>query len=157
MKNKILLIAGIILFSLPPVMAQSEDPEKVLEKSDDKEKLDEWLKERKWKRRKPGTNEAGEEYYLYRKKSFGGGFVYIAVYPKRFVHYQNFHDEKHDYSPVMTYDDFIQCPEGKTHDGLSLENEEALIKNIQLVDPHNALNKNNFYGVIPKSHFKEKE
>lgn len=129
---------------------QAEDPEKVFKLSGNKERLDEYMKERDWKEIDGGKDEDGEEYYLYKKKSFGGGVVYIAAFPRKFVHYQKFDSEKHDYSIIMTYDDFIHTPEGKTQDNMAMENPNTLIKNISLLDHENNKNENKFYGIVPK-------
>lgn len=151
MKKFWYIIAIVTLFSgVNKVSAQAEDPEKVFKLSHDKEKLDEYMKERKWKQMDKILDEAGEEFYVYRKKSFGGGFVYIAVHPDKYVHYQKFNEEKRDYSEVLNYEDFILCPEGKTHENYSIANENSLIKNITFIDPENNQNENAFYGVIPK-------
>ena len=128
---------------------QAEDPEKVFKLSAKTERLDTYMDERGWKKRDGGTDEDGQDYLLYRKKSFGGGYVYIAAYPNKFVHYQKFDEDKHDYSPIMTYDDFIHTPEGKTHDNSSVENPNTLIKNISFLDHDNNKNENKFYGVVP--------
>lgn len=148
--NKKLLLSIIAIFTISLFsFGQAEDPEKVFDLMGKKERLDEYMKEKGWKEREGGEDEDGEKYYLYRKKAFGGGFVYIAAYPGKFVHYQKFDEDKHDYSIIMTYDDFVHTPEGKTHDNMSMENPNTFIKNITLLDPDNNKNSNKFYGVVP--------
>lgn len=150
MKNFRWVLTIIILSLSFAGFSQAEDPAKVLKLSSVESNLDDYMKERKWKKLDGGEDEEGDKYYLYRKKSFGGGFVYIAAYPDKFVHYQKFDSDKHDYSIILTYDDFVHTPEGKTHDNTSMENPNSLIKNVTFLDHNNNKNENKFYGIIPK-------
>ena len=108
------------------------------------------LKERKWKKIDTRSDEDDDQYELYRCKGYGGGYLYLAVYPGKFVHYQKFNSEKRGYSPIMTYDDFCVTPEGKTTEEYSITNETLFVKNINLIDHKNRENGNVFYGHIPE-------
>ncbi|MBL4625180.1 MAG: hypothetical protein JKY42_08595 [Flavobacteriales bacterium] len=157
--KKILLAAFVILLSLgfKTSSAQGADPEKVFKYSTKEEKLNEYLKERKWKKIDTRTDEDGDEYMLYRCKGYHGGYLYLAIYPGKFVHYQKFNSEKKDYSPIMTYEDFCDTPEGKTTEEYSITNETLFVKNINLVDHENSENGNVFYGHIHEPGEKNKE
>jgi hypothetical protein len=149
MKKYFIITIVTLFFASFTSYGQAEDPEKVFKLSVKPEKLDEYMKERGWKKREGGADEDGEAYQLYRKKSYGGGFVYIASFENKFVHYQKFDSDKHDYSVIITYDDFVNTPEGKTHDNSSMENPNTFIKNMAFLDHENNKNENKFYGVVP--------
>jgi hypothetical protein len=142
----LLIFVGFHFVSL----AQGADPEQVFKLSKDEVKLDAFMKEQGWKKMKNGQDEDGDNFHLYRIKSYGGGYVYIAAYPNKFVHYQKFNSEKKNYSLIMTYDDFVNTPEGKTIDNYSIENPNSQIKNIAIIDYEDKLNENKFYGIVEK-------
>ncbi|MBL4652067.1 MAG: hypothetical protein JKY53_04255 [Flavobacteriales bacterium] len=150
MKKIILALFVALLFSgVKTSSAQGADPEKVFKYSIKESKLNDYLAERKWKKIETRIDEDGEEYLLYRVKSFGGGYLYLAIYPGKFVHYQKFNSEKRDYSPIMTYDDFCITPQGQTTEEYSITNEKLFIKNIHLTDHEDTENENVFYGQLP--------
>ncbi len=107
MKPIMIFIFSIFLISSDYAFGQGADPEKVFKYSSKEERLNDYLKERKWKKIDDREDEDGGVFSLYRCKSYAGGYLYLAVYPEKFVHYQKFNSEKRDYSPIMTYDDFV--------------------------------------------------
>ncbi|PCJ85481.1 MAG: hypothetical protein COA57_07655 [Flavobacteriales bacterium] len=128
--------------------AQQEDPGKVLSYGSN-EKLSGYLENKGWKGVKGEfKDEWGEVYYLYKKKSAGGGWAYIAIHPKKFMHYQVFFANKKDYSPVLSYDDLLHMPEGKSKFNRSTENTDYAIKSVEFDDPIDTRNINLFYGKI---------
>ena len=149
--KKIVLVALVTLlfFGIKTSSAQGADPEKVFKYSTKESKLNDYLHESKWKKIDTRTDEDGEEFILYRVKSYGGGYSYLAIYPGKFVHYQKFNSEKREYSPIMTYDDFCITPQGHTTEEYSITNETLFIKNIHLTDHENSENENVFYGQLP--------
>ncbi|RMG82986.1 MAG: hypothetical protein D6707_01875, partial [Bacteroidetes bacterium] len=102
MKKTILLFVFTVFALL--AYSQAADPEKLLKISDNKAKLDAYFKELKWKDMGPQTSEEDSVYYLYRRKSYGGGYVYFAIFPGKFIHYQKFHKDKKPYSFIMGYE-----------------------------------------------------
>ena len=143
MKNSIFFLFFIYLSYTS--LAQAEDPVKVLALHDH-EKVDKYLESKGWKHLDVDTNEVEMVCYLYRRKSLGHGYAYIAVYPQKFMHYQVFFSEKKHYSPVLSYSDFLEIPEGDARYGQSHENDLYHIKTVSFDDPHETRNKNIFYG-----------
>jgi len=145
----LLILFCVVLFAgLYSAKAQGEDPEQLL-KFNNKEQVDNYMKENKWKILETEPDEEDGEYYLYRKKSYGGGFNYVAVFPSKFVHSQKWEDEKKDYSKVISYEEFVLTPAGRTAQNEVIINEQANIKFIKFNDPSKTRNENNFYGNIP--------
>lgn len=150
MRQATFLSLLLLLVFSTKMYGQGADPEKVFKYSGKEDRLNEYLKERKWKKIDNREDEDGDAFSLYRCKSYGGGFLYLAVYPEKFVHYQKFNSEKRDYSPIMTYDDFCMTPEGETSEEYSITNEALFVKNINLTDHENKENVNVFYGHVPE-------
>ncbi|RMG83277.1 MAG: hypothetical protein D6707_01380, partial [Bacteroidetes bacterium] len=78
----------------------------------------------------------------------GGGYVYFAIFPGKFIHYQKFHKEKKPYSFIMGYEDFLFTPEGETEKSRCIVNHNTHIKYITYYDAENEMNENKFYGTI---------
>lgn len=142
---EIALLAIFIIFS-GYTNAQTEDPAKLLA-FDKKDQFDIYLTEYGWKADKKNyTDSLDGEYYLYSKKTTGGGSSYIAVYPKKFIHYMVFFEAKKSYSKVLSYEEFLHMPEGKSRFNSSNENKVYAIKSISFDDPNENRNQNIFFG-----------
>ena len=133
------------------MIAQSEDPAKLLH-MDEKKRIDGYLNGKGWKPDAVREDEVKETYYLYKKKTTGGGIAYIALWPEKFMHYQVFFADKHNYSTVLSYDDFLNMPKGKSRFNRSQENKTYAIKSITFDDPHDTRNQNMFYGLLSMDH-----
>mgnify|MGYP001567599288 CR=1 FL=1 len=133
-------------FFVLTAIAQNEDPAKLLVFKK-KEQFDNYLKELKWKPEKKIVPDSVDgEYFLYSKKASGGGNAYIAVYPNKFIHYQVFYEAKKNYSKVLSYDEFLHMPEGKSRFNASNENKVYAIKSITFDDPKEIRNQNLYFG-----------
>lgn len=146
MKAKSLLI-GVIFSSICVIGAsQNEDPAKLLAFTK-KEQFDKYLKTFKWKSDKKNHSDSLDgNYFLYSKKTSGGGNAYIAIYPNKFVHYMVFYEAKKKYSKVLSYEEFLHMPEGKSRFNSSTENKTYAIKSINFEDPNENRNQNIFFG-----------
>lgn len=128
------------------IIAQNEDPAKLLAFKK-KEQFDKYLNGLNWKPEKKIVPDSTDgEYFLYSKKTSGGGNAYMAVYPNKFVHYQVFYEAKNDYSKVLTYEEFLNMPEGKSRFNASNENKVYAIKSITFDDPKETRNQNLYFG-----------
>lgn len=126
--------------------AQNEDPAKLLA-FQKKDQFDAYLSEYGWKANKKIYSDSLDgEYYLYTKKTSGGGNSYIAVYPNKFIHYMVFFEAKKSYSKVLSYEEFLHMPEGKSRFNSSNENKIYAIKSISFDDPSENRNQNLFFG-----------
>ncbi len=145
----------IILFTLMLVssfrnFSQNEDPAKLLSFSD-KKQIETYLKGFEWKKEKSTFKDSVDgEYFLFSKKTSGGGYAYLAVYPilpNKFMHYMVFFEAKKKYSKVLSYDEFIHMPEGKSRYNYSRENKNYAIKSITFDDPKETRNQNIYFGL----------
>lgn len=126
--------------------AQNEDPAKLLAFTK-KEQFDNYLTEYGWKAdKKIYSDSLDGEYYLFTKKTSGGGNSFIAVYPNKFIHYMVFFEAKKSYSKVLSYEEFLHMPEGKSRFNSSNENKVYAIKSILFDDPMENRNQNIFFG-----------
>lgn len=136
-------IAGLLPFRL---VSQNEDPAKLLS-IQKKEQFDKYLKGLNWKfEKKIIPDSVDGEYFLYSKKTSGGGNAFIAVYPGKFIHYQVFFEAKKQYSKVLSYEEFLNMPQGKSRFNASHENKVYAIKSITFDDPKETRNQNIFFG-----------
>ena len=147
MKHIPFLILTVLLSMITiDLIAQNEDPAKLLAFKK-KDQFDKYLTEYEWKADKKNYSDSVEgEYYLYTKKSSGGGSVYMAVYPNKFIHYMVFYEARKPYSKVLSYEEFLHMPEGKSRFNSSNENKMYAIKSISFDDPKEIRNQNIFFG-----------
>ncbi|MCI5056397.1 MAG: hypothetical protein MRY83_09840 [Flavobacteriales bacterium] len=133
---------------------QKENPARVLaiKQSD---KLVDYLTDKKWSHVKNHVSDPEDgDYDLFKKKGIGGGTYYLAVHKQKFMHYQIFFSDKNEYSFVLSYDDLLEIPEGKSTFNQSIENDLYAIKSVTFEDPHDIRNKNIFFGKVPLDHAK---
>lgn len=141
-------LIGMFLYT----QGQNEDPAKLLSFKQ-KDQFDKYLKGMNWKpEKKLPADSIDGEYYLYSKKTSGGGNAYMAVYPNKFIHYQVFYEVKKNYSKVLSYEEFLHMPEGKSRFNASNENKVYAIKSITFDDPMETRNQNLYFG---KTNIKE--
>ncbi len=153
MKNFTLIV--IALFSLSSAFAQEEDPIKILSYKK-KQHLDEYMKRHHWHMVKKAQSDSIDgDYFLYKKKTFSQGNMYMAVHMNKFCHYQVFWETHHKYSPIMSYDDFMLVPTGKSRFNQSIENPLYALKTVELDDYNNDKNKNVLFGAIDKKYHPE--
>ena len=107
MKKNLLLILPVFFFSAI-CFSQNEDPAKLLAFTK-KEQIDKYLTGYKWKAdKKNHADSLDGDYFLYSKKTSGGGNAFIAVYPNKFVHYMVFFEANRPYSKVLSYEEFLR-------------------------------------------------
>ncbi len=150
MKKIYLYQVLFLLFSchLSILNAQDEDPAKILHFKS-KTELDHYMERKHWHFVKNHVNDSIDgEFYLYKKKSIGGGVIYCSIHLEKYMHYQVFFDHKAEYSLVLDYDDFLRIPTGKSRFNESMTNEYYAIKTVEFDDPADTRNKNLFFGNI---------
>ncbi len=147
MKKHLFLLLVLFLGSFN-VFCQDEDLAKILDFSD-KAQLDAYLHDMKWKEVKENLKPSEDGiYYLYQKKNSSGGLTFLAVFLRQYMHYQVYFDKKKEYNPVLSYDDFMNMPNGKSRYNDSYENKAFAIKSVSFEDPKETRNKNLFFGKI---------
>ena len=155
MKKIVLFIIGLVFFT--SVKSQTENPARILAYKT-KESLDRYMHRYKWHYVKDHQHDAVDGvFHLYRKKTIGHGYMYMAVHLKKYMHYQVFFDDKTDYSLVLNYDDFLLVPTGKSRFNESIENDVYAIKSVTFEDPKDIRNKNVFFGIIEEHHHPDAE
>ena len=145
--KKISFFITAICFSITVTsFSQTEDPAKLLAFTK-KEQFDKYLTGYKWKTDKKNYSDSLDgEYFLFSKKTSGGGNAFMAVYPNKFVHYMVFFEAKRPYSKVLSYEEFLHMPQGKSRFNSSSENKTYAIKSINFEDPKETRNQNIFFG-----------
>jgi len=137
----------IFVFSLSS-FAQQEDPIRMLSFKHQKS-LDTYMHKHHWHLVKKHSQDSIDgNYQLYKKKTFGHGNMYMAIHLNTFCHYQVFWADHHKYSPVLSYDDFLMVPSGKSRFNECIENKIYALKTVTFDDYHNEKNKNVFFGLI---------
>lgn len=153
MKKRLLILICLCLTGWL-AFAQQEKPEKILEISTPK-KLDGYLTGKGWKLLGNFEDSISGTYYLYRIQTASKGYAYLAVYLQKFMHYQVFYTEKREYSQVLSYEDFMKMPEGKSNYNRSIDNPLFDFKSIEFNDPSDTRNINMFYGKVERDSLKQ--